>query len=74
MDTDDFDQGPPRQPFSQLYPDLFAGLTAEQVRAVDEALALGRLEGDDYTREDVADLIAVLDGRMSEEEYREKSL
>ena len=60
-------------PFSALYPDLFADVTPDQARTIDLALSAGRLEGDHYTRADVADLIAAATGRMSVDEYK-KSL
>lgn len=43
--------------YSVQHPDLFAPLSAAQVRAVEQTLANGRLEGWDPGRGDIADLI-----------------
>lgn len=43
--------------YSEQNPDLFASLTADQVWAIEQGLANGRLEGWDPDRSDVADLI-----------------
>lgn len=55
--------------YSQQYPDLFAPLTADQVWAIEQTLANGRLEGWDPDRSDVADLIDQALGRLTLTQY-----
>jgi len=55
--------------FSEQFPDLFAGLPAARVRAVEQTLANGRLEGWNPDRETVADLIDYTLGRLTRTEY-----
>ena len=55
--------------YQERDPDLFAPLGADQVWAVEQALANGRLEGWQPTREEIADLIAGGLGRLSFEDY-----
>jgi len=55
--------------YSQQHPDLFAPLTADQVWAIEQTLANGRLEGWDPDRSDVADLIDQALGRLTLTEY-----
>lgn len=61
-----------QQPFSRLYPDLFAPLTPIEARGLDEALSAGRLDGATYTRNDVARLIEAITGNLSTAEYLER--
>lgn len=55
--------------YTERFPDLFAGLTDDQASGITNALANGYLEGWQPTREQVADLIAVELGQISEDEY-----
>ncbi len=51
--------------YSEQFPDLFAPLTADQVWAIEQTLANGRLEGWAPDRSDVADLIDQALGRLT---------
>jgi hypothetical protein len=55
--------------YSQQHTDLFAPLTADQVWAIEQTLANGRLEGWDPDRSDVADLIDYTLGKLTRAEY-----
>ena len=55
--------------YAEQFPDLFAPLTADQVWAIEQTLANGRLEGWDPDRADVADLIDQALGRLTLAEY-----
>ncbi len=55
--------------YSEQFPDLFAPLTADQVWAIEQTLANGRLEGWAPDRSDVADLIDQALGRLTLTEY-----
>ena len=55
--------------YEQRWPELYAGLTAEQRSHVSGVLANGRLEGWSPTRDEVADLTAHARGEISRPEY-----
>ncbi len=55
--------------YAQRWPDLFEPLDDEQRRAVSQALANSRLEGDDPSRQDVADLVDFTAGKLTFDEY-----
>lgn len=54
---------------SARHPDLFTGLPAAIVHAVDQAVAAERLEGWRPERTDVADLVALATGERTREEF-----
>lgn len=55
--------------YEARWPELFARLDDEQKQHVSSALANGRLEGVEPTREDVADVVAETLGEISMQEY-----
>ncbi len=60
--------------YAQRWPELFAPLDDDQKRGVSQALANGRLEGWQPTRDEVADLIARERGLLSFEQYKQRVL
>ena len=55
--------------FEPQYPDLFAGLAADEKWMIEQALADGRLEGWQPSREEVVQLIAAHRGELSEQDF-----
>lgn len=55
----------------ELYPDLFEGLSQEQIRDINISWAYEWHEGWEPNREDVAESILVDTGKISSEEYLE---
>ena len=64
----------PGHRYSEQYPELFAPLTKRQVFDVEQALANGRLEGWQPSREEIADLVDGALGRLSPEEHLQRAL
>ena len=55
--------------YAQRWPDLFEPLTDEQKTAVSQTLANSRLEGDNPTRADVANLVDYAAGLVTFDQY-----
>lgn len=60
--------------YAARWPELFAPLSDEQKQGISDALANGRLEGDEPTPQEVADLVALELGRIDHQEYQHRAL
>ena len=58
----------------ERYPELFAQLNDKQKRGITQTLASAWLEGYTQSREEVAQLIDLELGRITFEEYKQKTL
>ena len=58
----------------ERYPELFAQLNDKQKRGITQTLASAWLEGYTHSREEVAQLIDLELGRITFEEYKQKTL